>query len=281
MAARKGGGSAASVPQRNDEASAAVEAAGAVLAIGGADFASALMTSLRRSAGVDHCMVFCFDGERDARCLLDAGDIAIGGELGAAYAGHFHRSDPNRDRIFEQRQARRPIMLPAFARRMYSDSYRRLFFENSGIVDKFATAIWFDDRCFYVNFYRLAAAGVFSAADAARLQQAAPAVTAAVARHFARAEPDQPQRPPDVAALLAGHPRFAGLTGREREVCLRILSGQSSEAISNELSISIHSTLTYRRRAYERLGISSQNELFGLVLKHLTAAASPPSPGLN
>jgi DNA-binding CsgD family transcriptional regulator len=106
-------------------------------------------------------------------------------------------------------------------------------------------------------------------------------VTAAVARHFARAVPHQPQRAIDVGALLASHPCFAGLTGREREVCLRILSGQSSEAISSELSISIHSTLTYRRRAYERLGISSQNELFGLVLKHLTAAGLAPAPGLN
>ena len=29
--------------------------------------------------------------------------------------------------------------------------------------------------------------------------------------------------------------------------------------------MSLHSTLTYRKRAYERLGISAQNELFGIV----------------
>lgn len=52
-------------------------------------------------------------------------------------------------------------------------------------------------------------------------------------------------------------------------VCLRILSGLSSEAISADLDISIHSTLTYRKRAYDKLGISSQNELFGIVLKLL------------
>lgn len=264
---------------REQRVPAAIEAAGAVLAIGQADFTPTLMTSLRRTAGVDHCMVFCFDGEHDARCLLDAGDIAIGGELGVAYAGHFHRADPNRDRIFEARRTSRPIVLPTFARRMYSDSYRRLFFENSGIVDKFATAIWAEERCYYVNFYRLAAAGAFSTLDAMRLKEFAPAVTAAVARHFARSRPEQPQHAPDIGSLLASHPRFSRLTGREREVCLRILSGQSSEAISRELSISIHSTLTYRRRAYERLGISSQNELFGLVLRHLTGAAPPQ--GLN
>ena len=40
---------------------------------------------------------------------------------------------------------------------------------------------------------------------------------------------------------------LAGLTGREKEVCLRILSGFSSEAIAAELGISLHSALTYRK----------------------------------
>ena len=56
------------------------------------------------------------------------------------------------------------------------------------------------------------------------------------------------------------------LTPREKDVCLRILSGYSSQAISAELGVTLHSTLTYRKRAYEKLGISLQNELFGIVL---------------
>ncbi len=79
--------------------------------------------------------------------------------------------------------------------------------------------------------------------------------------------------------MFAASPALAALTAREREVCLRILSGQSSEAISADLDISIHSTLTYRRRAYQRLRISSQNELFALVLKLLTGPA--PARELN
>ncbi|TKW76868.1 MAG: hypothetical protein DI543_18695, partial [Bradyrhizobium icense] len=68
-------------------------------------------------------------------------------------------------------------------------------------------------------------------------------------------------------ALFASAAPFAALTGREKEVCLRILSGFSSEAIAAELGISLHSALTYRKRAYEKLGISAQNELFGMVLR--------------
>ncbi|MBR0902616.1 helix-turn-helix transcriptional regulator [Bradyrhizobium liaoningense] len=235
----------------------------AVLAIGRSDFPDVLIETLRRQADVGHCMVFSLSRAGAARCLLDAGNIPIGGDLGAAYAGQFHESDPNRDALFEG-EGSAPIMLPSFAPRMYGARYRKIFFQDSGIVDKCATAIWTEDTCFYVNFYRIAAQGRFSAAQRQRLGTIAPAIAASVARHF------QEKPTPDLATLFATRTPLAALTPREQEVCRRILLGFSSEAISQELGISLHSTLTYRKRAYERLGISSQNELFGIVLRLLS-----------
>lgn len=234
------------------------DVATAVLAIGRSDFPKILIDTLRRQADVGHCMVFALSRSGAASCLLDAGNIPIGGDLGAAYAGQFHESDPNRDALFEG-DGSAPIMLPAFAPRMYGARYRKIFFQDSGIVDKCATAIWTGDTCFYVNFYRIAAQGRFSATQRDRLQAIAPAIAASVARHFQKTTPD-------LAALFATHAPLSALTPREQEVCRRILLGLSSEAISHALGISLHSTLTYRKRAYERLGISSQNELFAIVL---------------
>ncbi|WP_027544954.1 LuxR C-terminal-related transcriptional regulator [Bradyrhizobium sp. WSM2254] len=243
----------------------------AVLAIGRPDFPEVLIETLRRQAAVGHCMVFSLSRAGAAHCLLDAGNIPIGADLGAAYAGQFHESDPNRDAMFEG-EGGASIMLPAFAPRMYGARYRKIFFQDSGIVDKCATAIWVDDTCFYVNFYRVAAQGRFSDAQRERLRAIAPAIGASVARHFQRsATPDQ-----SLAALFATRTPLASLTPREREVCRRILEGFSSEAISQALGISVHSTLTYRKRAYGRLGISSQSELFAIVLRLLAG----PS-GLN
>ncbi|MGX1319996.1 DNA-binding CsgD family transcriptional regulator [Bradyrhizobium sp. USDA 377] len=240
---------------------AAGDVTSAVLAIGRSDFPKILIDTLRRQADVGHCMAFALSRGGAARCLLDAGNIPIGGDLGAAYAGQFHQSDPNRDALFEG-EGGAPIMLPAFAPRMYGARYRKIFFQDSGIVDKCATAIWTGDTCFYVNFYRIAAQGRFSAAQRERLEAIAPAIAASVARHFQEtAAPDQ-----SLAALFATRAPLAALTPREREVCCRILEGFSSEAISQALGISLHSTLTYRKRAYERLGISSQSELFAIVL---------------
>jgi DNA-binding CsgD family transcriptional regulator len=252
------------------------EVASAVLAIGRQTFPQVLMNTLRRVAEVDHCMVFSFAGEGSASCLLNIGDIAIGADLGEAYSGHFHQSDPNRDAIFSPEAKASPIVLPTFLRRMYSDSYRRIFFENSDIVDKFASAVWFESNCFYVNFYRISARGCFKRAEVERLRRIAPSISAAVARHF---EPSLPQQRKSARQglheLFATSEAFNCLTGREKEVCLRILAGYSSEAISADLDVSIHSTLTYRRRAYDKLRISSQNELFAIVLGLLLQGFPP------
>ncbi|MWB78183.1 hypothetical protein GLS40_09120 [Pseudooceanicola sp. 216_PA32_1] len=51
------------------------------------------------------------------------------------------------------------------------------------------------------------------------------------------------------------------LSRREREVCSRILHGLSSCAIADDLGIGKESVMTYRKRAYSRLGIASQREL--------------------
>lgn len=239
----------------------------ALLAIGCDSFPQALIGALRRVAGVGHCMVFSFTGARSAACLLDVGNIPTGRELGIAYSGHFHQSDPNRDAVFEGRTEATPILLPNFARRMYSDRYRKFFFDDSDIVDKFASAIWVDDTCFYVNFYQITAQGRFGRGQITRLAAVAPALTAAVARHFrCDTTPDgDPMR--QLQGLFATAEPFARLTNREKDVCLRILSGFSSEAIATALGIGLHSTLTYRKRAYDKLGISSQNELFAIALR--------------
>ncbi len=143
----------------------------------------------------------------------------------------------------------------------------------SRIVDKLATAIWTGDTCFYVNFYRIASQGRFTASQARRLLAIAPAVSAVVARHF-QSDPVRGDAAPSsdpalrLEALFATGQAFARLTRREKEVCRRIIMGLSSEAISADLGISVHSTLTYRKRAYDKLGICSQNELFAIVLRH-------------
>ncbi len=252
----------------------------AVLHLGRPAFADALMTHLRCIAAVDHCMVFAFANDRDAQCLLTAGDIATGEDLGSAYAGHFHAGDPNKDIIFKRTRDDSAVLMPFVARRMYRRDYRKLFFDDSGIVDKFATALWREGVCIYANFYRLAASGRYTERQAAALHRAGPRIVAAITRHcqlvLERPLHDKHRGARDDGARLLAEafarPPLDALTSRERDVCVRILQGLSSEAIAARLGIGLNSVLTYRRRAYQRLGITSQNELFSLVMTQLAAS---------
>jgi DNA-binding CsgD family transcriptional regulator len=55
------------------------------------------------------------------------------------------------------------------------------------------------------------------------------------------------------------------LSRREREVCSRAAAGKTIEGTALELNIRKTSVITYRQRAYQKLGISRQNELVALV----------------
>lgn len=68
-----------------------------------------------------------------------------------------------------------------------------------------------------------------------------------------------------------------GLTERERKVCALALAGVSIEGSAYELGIKKSSIVTYRKRAYARLGISSLNELF-LILTFSTFACDGIDP---
>src|SRR5258708_6267718 len=199
------------------------DVARAVLAIGRQAFPQVLMSMLRRVAKVDHCMVFSFVGERSASCLLNIGDIPIGADLGEAYSGHFYQSDPNRDAIFRQQGEALPIMLPIFAPRMYSSNYRKIFFEDSDIVDKLATAVWFEHTCFYVNFYRISQQGRFNPGPVDQLRRIAPSISAAVARPFRPAALPPPPNPRlALPELFPSHSALHRLTRPDNQCCLPV-----------------------------------------------------------
>jgi DNA-binding CsgD family transcriptional regulator len=54
----------------------------------------------------------------------------------------------------------------------------------------------------------------------------------------------------------------AGLTRREAEVVSRILTGMRTEAIAEDLKIKAATVITFRKRAYAKLGVARQAELF-------------------
>jgi DNA-binding CsgD family transcriptional regulator len=72
-----------------------------------------------------------------------------------------------------------------------------------------------------------------------------------------------------LARLLDDEVRFAVLTVRERQVCLEIVTGASTERAARRLGIGVNSVLTYRKRIYAKLGVSSLAQLLLAVLAGL------------
>ncbi|QGZ56893.1 helix-turn-helix transcriptional regulator [Paraburkholderia acidiphila] len=58
------------------------------------------------------------------------------------------------------------------------------------------------------------------------------------------------------------------LTLREAEICAYIVLGYTAMGISLILGISLNTVATHRKRAYAKLCLSSQTELFNVCLKH-------------
>jgi|GEM_PF-2015123 DNA-binding CsgD family transcriptional regulator len=57
----------------------------------------------------------------------------------------------------------------------------------------------------------------------------------------------------------------SGLTNRELSVCALALAGVTIDGSALELNVKRSSIITYRKRAYERLQVSSLNEIFGIL----------------
>jgi DNA-binding CsgD family transcriptional regulator len=106
-------------------------------------------------------------------------------------------------------------------------------------------------------------------------QRLAPVVVALAEAHWATL-PIEPGPRPDVAthlvdALQAAH--GVHLSPRQAEVALLILQGHSTASIALRLDVSAQTVKVFRKQLYGRCGISSQAELFALLLPLLAGRA--------
>ena len=169
-------------------------------------------------------------------------------------------------------------MRPLDLERDYDPAYRNHFFDRNDLIDKTSTIGRVEEGAVLCNFYRMGGSW-------AVLERRSPPARAHPA---ARDGADRGALPADARTRAPGTPRrrncadrtrslvhtivgkrvapFDRLTSREREVCERIVLGYTSIGIGLDLDIAFSSVLTYRKRAYAKLGIGTQNELFALCL---------------
>ncbi|WP_373505215.1 LuxR C-terminal-related transcriptional regulator [Aestuariivirga sp.] len=144
-----------------------------------------------------------------------------------------------------------------------SEYYRR-YFALIGVDDMIGLLIpASDSETVFMSFSRSSGSPRFTAAEARSVAAPIGLFSAAVTRHTEIAGPLASRHIASAAASpAADKAQPSGLTQREAQVVNLMLEGHSSRAIGEVLKISGETVRVHRRNIYEKLGVSSQAELF-------------------
>lgn len=197
--------------------------------------------------GIDQIMIFSI-GDSQASCLMSRhfSNAALADELATMYLDGWYQHDP----LLPELRALAPGNVTL--RRLddvvgeMETEYRERFFDGPGLSTKTTLLGSGRDLRLFVSLYQTGSALGPPDSDLARL------VGRLAMLHFEALAQSQ------IPALLDV------LSSRERAVCVGILGGQKAEVIAAEIGVAASTVITYRKRAYAKLGISSRASLFAL-----------------
>jgi len=215
-------------------------------------FNAHFLALIARLIRADQCMIFSYRTDRPV-CYLSYNErhSRSAQNLAQRYLREGFSNDPLLAQIEAVRQTQdtRIIDLDEIRPAM-SEQYLETFFLRSGIVDKIAVIAANSADVICMSFYRYEESGRFHRSDAHVRQSFWKAIAAIALLHYSSALQEAGQSPLD------------SLSGREKNICEAMLRGLTSDAIAWEMKLSSNTVKTYRRRAYEKLGINSKSALF-------------------
>lgn len=148
---------------------------------------------------------------------------------------------------------------------IHSDGFRRRVFDEGGIVERVSVVQRGEDAWRVISVARHASDGLFSDRELDDLVGFAGLVLPLLPLNHRRGAGEAPLSVEQIEERFAT--RFPMLTRRERQVCACAASGMSVDASAAALGLRRTSVLTYRRRAYQRLEVSSALALRALVTR--------------
>lgn len=241
-----------------------------IAGLGAEPFRGAFLGSINSIATVDHVALIRFDRDSRARILFSAtrsGARIEGHGVQRAYENRYFHCDPNRSVCSERGVAGAPLMQRLQPMQITNSSYRYHCFDSAHLVDRLSIIAPSDEFNYCINLYRCSDTGQFSAGESDALRERAKLLAALAVKHAqlscnSNSSTDRDARLTELTRRLALLQK--GLSRREIEITARMMLGLGSEAISLELDLTRNSVATYRKRAYTKLGIGCQSELFSL-----------------
>jgi DNA-binding CsgD family transcriptional regulator len=181
------------------------------------------------------------------------------------YMRGFYVGDPLRP-YYHGSETSEHLLFSVSADQVSDREVRERLYSSVGIVGKLSLVIRRQSDVLTLSVLRSQNAGCFNTRDVNMMRALSGVLAAMVERHVSLLEPETLNNLTELSKLIAEIPSAAPLSKQEKAVCARIIAGYSTESIALNLGVSTHSIATYRRRAYAKLNVSSQNQLFMLLL---------------
>ena len=250
-----------------------------VSAIGSPTFAGEYYRLFQEALGIEVCTVFAFRGGTSPVPLFVETDSQDRRTQAWDLAWEYTRGAFKHDPIIRSNLGRKanqvgPAVYQLCADQVNDAGYRQHFYEEPALRQKIGVLGHIDGTVYYSNFYHGFKWPVCEELDELRLlRELAGLAVKVIHRHDVAvghmlgelrtsASTTEWHRNALLhlyGAFLEGAPT---VSPREAEVCAHIVLGYSTEAIGLNLGISVNTVATHRKRAYQKLGVCSQNELF-------------------
>jgi DNA-binding CsgD family transcriptional regulator len=223
-------------------------------ALGTREFAQPFFSLIDTVLAVDQCMIFMLSARSDISCLLSRNfrQENLATPLARAYIEEGHRSDPGLDILSNLAAGESKTIHMKELLGLMPVEYRDRFFRNPNLTDKVSIMRSDGKHRYYINLYRsvgkrsFSEDGLFCRPIEGRL------ISSIIAQHYSLNDSLREEGP------------LAFLSDRERQTCKGVLDGKKMEAIAADFGVAASSVVTYRKRAYEKLGITSRGALFAL-----------------
>lgn len=231
--------------------------------VGMPSFTELLFRELRDMANCAHISALLFANGKPVEIVLamNQGPLALAHQTAQKYVSEYWKYDPVNELI--GKTTSKELSARFSPSEINERNYRRDCYSTHNLIDRFSVLRTSKQSTMRINIYRSKSAGRFSDNEIDSIINASWVLFPLVAKH----QDLRRNSSPDVMARERLQLAEPALSSRELDICAGIVCGQTSEAIALSLGLSVNTVLTYRKRAYARLGISTQNELMWLLMK--------------
>jgi DNA-binding CsgD family transcriptional regulator len=157
--------------------------------------------------------------------------------------------------------------------RFETSEYYHQYYAETGLVDELGAVIRVAPNIIlHLSLGRMRDRGRFRAQDRKYFELLAPVIMRKLkSLQTSSPGPQESRNDPNLTERyqhLSGHNDHP-LSRREAEIAALIVQGHSSRAVGLRLKISDQTVKVHRRNIYKKLNISSQNELFSLLIRDM------------